>query len=46
MTWARWVISSADDFSDKAKEEAQKNNVILINGSDFSKMILRVGLVQ
>ena len=46
MTLAKWVISSADEFTDKAKEEAQKFGIILINGCDFSKMILRIGLVQ
>jgi len=46
MTLAKWVISSADDFSDKAKEEGQKHGIILINGCDFSKMIMRAGLAQ
>ena len=40
----KWVISSADDFSEEAKEEAMSENVRLINGLDFCTMILDAGL--
>ena len=39
-----WVISNADDFTDEAKQKAITSNVRLINGEDFARMILEVGL--
>ncbi len=42
-TYIPWVISSADEFSNDAKELAEKNNVRLINGSEFAKMLMNVG---
>lgn len=38
-----WVVSSCDDFSEAAKICAEENNVRLIDGIEFSKMILNVG---
>lgn len=39
-----WVISNAEDFTEEAKRKAREANVRLINGDDFAKMILDVGL--
>ena len=39
-----WIISNAEDFTYEAKQEAHENNVRLINGEDFARMILEVGL--
>ena len=39
-----WVISSAEEFNDQAKEEARNNGVLLINGEEFTKMVMEVGL--
>lgn len=39
-----WVITAADDFSDDAKQLAIASNIRLINGKDFAKMLLDVGL--
>ena len=38
-----WVITTAK-FSDKAKEEARKNNIRLIEGNEFAKMLLNAGI--
>lgn len=39
-----WVISSCQDFSARAKIEAENEGVRLINGMEFAKMILNAGL--
>ena len=39
-----WVISSCQDFSARAKIEAEAEGVRLINGWEFAKMILNAGL--
>lgn len=39
-----WVISSADSFSDECIKKAKENNVRLINGKEFTTMLLNVGL--
>lgn len=39
-----WVISEADDFDREAKLEALRNNIRLINGEEFRKMIIDSGL--
>ena len=39
-----WVISTCDDFSDKAKELATQNNRLLINGETFAEMLIRSGI--
>lgn len=38
------VISTATKFSDECEQLAQENGVVLINGLEFAKMILGVGL--
>lgn len=40
----KWVISNADEFTNDAKEKAQNRGVRLINGEEFARMILDVGL--
>ena len=40
-----WVISSCD-FSEEAKELAAKNKVRLINGTEFSRMLMDIGLAN
>ena len=39
-----WVISTCDKFSEKAQRLAAENEVRLINGEEFAKMIIDVGL--
>lgn len=39
-----WVVSTCDDFSDKAKELATQNNRLLINGKTFAEMLIRAGI--
>jgi predicted Mrr-cat superfamily restriction endonuclease len=39
-----WVISSCDNYSDQAKELALQNNVRLINGQQFARLILENGI--
>jgi len=39
-----WVISSCEDFSKEAKSMAEAEDVRLINGIEFAKMILDAGL--
>lgn len=39
-----WVISTCDSFSEEALKLAEKNEVRLINGEEFAKMIVDVGL--
>lgn len=39
-----WVISTGDDFSPEAKQLAEDNGVRLINGLEFTKLILDSGL--
>ena len=43
-TYANWVVSFADDFSDEAKTSARENGVILINGDEFCRMLISNGL--
>ncbi len=43
-TYVLWVVSLADDFTDKAKKMAQESGVILINRTDFCKMLVAGGL--
>lgn len=44
--WAyvNWVVSFADDFTEKAKERARAEEVVLINGKDFCEMIVSNGV--
>lgn len=39
-----WVISTCDQFSEKAIKEAKDNGVRLIDGREFTKLILESGL--
>lgn len=39
-----WVISTCDDYTKEAKEQAKNEKIKLINGNDFAKMILQQGL--
>ena len=39
-----WVISTCDSFSEEAQKLAEENEVRLINGEEFAKMIIDVGL--
>jgi len=41
-----WVISSADDYTDEAKQTAAQKEVRLINGEDFARMIVETGVVD
>ena len=38
------VINLADEFSDKAKEKADENGIILINGLTFASLLVRYGI--
>ena len=39
-----WVISTAGHFNEEAARLARENGVLLINGSDFARMILEAGI--
>ena len=39
-----WVISTCDKFSEKAIKDAKDNGVRLINGREFTQLILEAGL--
>lgn len=39
-----WVISTAESFSTEAIKLAEENNVLLLNGIDFARMILETGV--
>ncbi len=43
---AMWVISSADSFSDTCVEMAKKGKVQLINGIEFTKMLIEAGVMN
>lgn len=54
-TYASWVITSAEEFSKEAKAEAadegnedkgRKNKVRLIDGKEFARMLLDIGLLN
>ncbi|SDW05675.1 Restriction endonuclease [Lachnospiraceae bacterium KHCPX20] len=45
-TYATWVISSADSFSSDAITEAEEKGVRLIDGKEFARMLLDVGLLD
>lgn len=44
FTYIPWVVSTCDKFTKEAIELAKKKDVKLINGIEFSKMILKQGL--
>jgi len=39
-----WVITSGDSFTEEAKKLASLNNIILIDGREFVKMIIDIGI--
>jgi hypothetical protein len=39
-----WVITTANTFNEKAENIAKENEIQLINGDEFSKMLLNVGI--
>lgn len=39
-----WVFSTCDDFSEQAKHDAEVENVRLINGVEFARMIVENGV--
>ena len=41
-----WVITSADKYSKEAYELAKENNVQLVDGTQFVKMLLDIGFVN
>lgn len=41
-----WVITTAENFSDEAHNKAKEENIQLINGTEFSKMLLNAGLLN
>jgi len=43
-TYIQWVVSTADDYSEKAKSIAVEKNVRLITGLEFSQMLLDSGV--
>ncbi|MCR5629084.1 restriction endonuclease [Eubacterium sp.] len=45
-SYATWVISSADCFSEKAKAEAEEKGVRLIDGKEFARMLIDIGLMD
>jgi len=45
-TYASWVITSADDFSLDAKNMAYDSGIRLINGQEFARMLLDIGLLN
>jgi len=38
-----WVVSTADKFSEECKSLAKQNRVLLLNGSDFVRLLLNAG---
>ena len=45
-SYATWVISSADNFSEKAIVEAEEKGVRLIDGKEFARMLIDIGLMD
>lgn len=45
-TTIKWVITTADEFSNEAINLARDKNVRLINGLDFARMLLDVGITD
>lgn len=39
-----WLISSADDFTEEAKSKAKDEKVRLINGTEFARLLMDVGI--
>ena len=45
-TYATWVVSSADKFSAQAVADAEEKGVRLIDGKEFARMLLDIGLLD
>ena len=45
-SYAKWVISTCDNYSEDAVKTAKENNVRLINGVEFARMLLDIGLLR
>ena len=45
-TYATWVISSAEKFSEQAVANAEEKGVRLIDGKEFARMLLDIGLLD
>jgi hypothetical protein len=43
-TYIKWVITTADDFTEEARDKAEKNKVRLINGHEFARMLINAGV--
>ena len=41
-----WVVSSADEYSVESRDAAQQNRVLLIDGMEFSRMLLEAGIAN
>lgn len=44
VVYVFWVISTANNYSDEAIGKAQENNIRLIDGPAFARMLLNVGI--
>ncbi len=45
-SYARWVISTCDNYSESAEKTAKEYNVRLIDGEEFARMLIDVGLLN
>lgn len=45
-SYARWVISTCDNYSETAEKAAKEYNVRLIDGEEFARMLIDVGLLK
>ena len=45
-SYARWVISTCDKYSEAAVKTAKENNVRLIDGEEFARMLIDAGLLK
>ncbi len=45
-TYATWVVTSAEGFSPQAIAEADEKGVRLIDGTEFARMLLDIGLLD
>ncbi len=41
-----WVITTANNFNEEAQNKAKEENIQLINGIEFSKMLLNAGILN
>lgn len=45
-SYAKWVVSTCDNYSEDAIKIAKENNVRLIAGEEFARMLIDVGLLN